>query len=46
MEFDKDGEIVPETEVKYLHVNTVDDFIKDIFVPVKGRREILISIAF
>ena len=40
MEFDKDGEIVAETEVKYLSVSNIEEFIKDAFVPVKGRGNI------
>ena len=47
MEFDKNGERVPETVVKVLHVQSLYDFIVGGFVPDKGTmRKIFLSIMF
>ena len=46
MEFNKNGEMVPETVVRHLHVKTLYDVIDGGFIPVKGMREnVLASLA-
>ena len=38
MEFNKNGEMVPETVARHLHVKTLYDVIDGGFIPVKGMR--------
>ena len=42
MEFDKNGEIVPDAVVKHLHIQTLYEFIVGGFVPDKGMTESVI----